>query len=108
MELKQTCASEEVDLERMTQLFKTLGDPSRVRILFQIFTSEACINEIARKLNMSEPAVSHHMRILKMNGLVRWHRSGKNILYELDDEHVRSIISQGMEHTKELQHKSKT
>ena len=43
-----------------------------------------------------------------MNGLVRWHRSGKNILYELDDEHVRSIISQGMEHTKELQHKSKT
>lgn len=108
MELKQKGASEEVDLERMTQLFKALGDPSRVRILFQIFTSEACINEIARKLNMSEPAVSHHMRILKMNGLVRWYRRGKNILYELDDDHVRSIISQGMEHVRELRNERET
>ena len=69
---------------------------------FRYLPSEACIHEIARKLNMSEPAVSHHIRILKMNGLVRWYRKGKNILYELDDDHVRSIISQGMEHVKEL------
>lgn len=102
MTSKQMCASEDAELERMTQLFKALGDPSRVRILFQIFTSEACINEIAGKLNMTEAAVSHHMRILKMNGLVRWHRRGKNILYELDDDHVRSIVSQGMEHVREL------
>ena len=51
---------------------------------------------------MSESAVSHHIQILRMNGLVRWRRSGKDIYYVLKDDHVRSIISQGYEHITEL------
>lgn len=88
------------ELENLTQLFKVLGDPSRMRILFQIGSAEACVSEVAARLNMSESAVSHHIRILRMNGLVRWRRSGKTIYYVLKDNHVRSIISQGFEYIK--------
>lgn len=86
------------ELEHLTQLFKVLGDPSRMRILFQIGSSEACVSEVASKLNMTESAVSHHLHILRLNGLVHRHRIGKNICYMLNDDHIRSIISQGCEH----------
>ena len=65
------------ELEDLTQLFKVLGDPSRVKILFQIGSSEACVSDEADKLSMSESAVSHHLHVLRMNGLVRWRREGK-------------------------------
>ena len=90
------------ELENLTQLFKVLGDPFRTKVLFQIGSSEACVTEVAARLNMSESAVSHHIQILRMNGLVRWRRRGKAIYYVLKDEHVRSIISQGYEHIKEF------
>ena len=93
---------QELELENLTQLFKILGNPSRMKALFQIGPSEACVSEVADKLNRSESAVSHHIRILRMKGLVRWRRSGKAIYYVLKDEHVRSIISQGYEHITEL------
>ena len=86
------------ELEDLTQLFKVLGDSSRMKVLFQIGSSEACVSEVAARLNMSESAVSHHIHILRMNGLVRWRRSGKTILYQMKDEHVRTIITQGCEH----------
>lgn len=89
------------ELENLTQLFKVLGDPSRMKVLFQIGSSEACVTEVAARLNMSESAVSHHIHILRMNGLVRWHRSGKTILYQMNDDHVRTIIDQGCKHIKE-------
>ena len=83
------------ELENLTQLFKALGDPSRMKILFQIGSSEACVSEVAGKLNMSESAVSHHLHVLRMNGLVRRRRRGKTIYYILKDDHVRCIIAQG-------------
>lgn len=89
------------ELENLTQLFKVLGDPSRMKVLFQIGSSEACVTEVAARLNMSESAVSHHIHILRMNGLVRWRRSGKTILYQMNDDHVRTIIDQGCKHIKE-------
>lgn len=89
-------------LEGLTQLFKALGDPSRVKILFQIGISEACVSDVADRLNMSESAVSHHLHILRMNGLVRRRRDGKIIFYQIKDDHVRSIIAQGCEHIEEF------
>ena len=71
------------ELENLTQLFKVLWDSSRMKVLFQIGSSEACVTEVAARLNMSESAVSHHIQILRMNGLVRWRRSGKAIYYVL-------------------------
>lgn len=89
------------ELEGLTQLFKALGDPSRVKILFQIGISEACVSDVADRLNMSGSAVSHHLHILRMNGLVSRHRKGKTIFYQLKDDHVLSIISQGCKHIEE-------
>lgn len=89
------------ELENLTQLFKTLGDPSRMKILFQVGSSEACVSEVASKLNMSESSVSHHLHILRMNGLVRWRREGKTILYTMKDDRVRTIIIQGCKHIEE-------
>ena len=65
-----------------------------MKALFQIGPSEAYVSEVADKLNRSESAVSHHIRILRMKGLVRWRRSGKAIYYVLKDDRVRSIIFQ--------------
>ena len=89
------------ELENLTQLFKALGDPSRMKILFRIGSSVACISEVASKLNISESSVSHHLHILRMVGLVHWHREGKTILYAMEDDRVRSIIIQGCQHIKE-------
>lgn len=89
------------EFENLIQLFKALGDPSRMKVLFQIGSSEACVSEVASKLNMSESSVSHHLHILRINGLVRWHREGKTILYTLEDDHVRTIIIQGCKHVEE-------
>ena len=89
------------ELEHLTQLFKVLGDPSRMRILFQISSSESCVSEVASKLNMTESAVSHHFHILRMNGLVSRRRIGKNICYIINDDHICSIISQGCKYIEE-------
>ena len=88
-------------IEAITQLFKVLSDPTRMRIMFLISSQEKCVYEIADALDMSEAAVSHHLRILRMNGLVRYRRNGKLILYALDDEHVRTIMAQGRAHVNE-------
>lgn len=89
------------ELDDLIQLFKALGDPSRMKVLFQIGSSEACVSEVADNLNMSESAVSHHLHILRMNGLVRWRREGKTILYTMEDDHMRTIIIQGCKHIEE-------
>ena len=89
------------ELEDLIQLFKALGDPSRMKVLIQIGFSEACVSEVAGKLNMSESAVSHHLHVLRMNGLVRRRREGKTILYTMEDDHVRTIIIQGCKHIEE-------
>lgn len=92
---------ENTEIEALTQLFKVLSDPTRMRILLLISLQEKCVNEVADELNMSEAAVSHHLRILRMNDLVRYRRDGKLIFYELDDDHVRLIMAQGKEHVNE-------
>ena len=63
------------------------GDPSRMKVLFQIGPSEACVREVADELNMSESAVSHHIHILRKNGFVRWRRSGNKYVVDLQASH---------------------
>ena len=77
------------------------GDSTRIRILYALFESELCVNDIAQLLNLGQSAVSHQLRILKDAKLVRFRREGKIIFYALDDEHVRNILSMGMEHVEE-------
>ena len=82
-------------------LFKVFGDSTRIRILFVLFESEMCVCDIAQLLNMNQSAISHQLRILKQNRLVKSRRDGKAVFYSLADSHVRTIINQGMEHIEE-------
>ncbi len=85
----------------LAELFKVFGDSTRIKILYAMFDNELCVNDIARLLNLSQSSVSHQLRILKSSKLVKFRRDGKSIYYSLDDEHVRAIISMGMEHVEE-------
>ena len=96
--------SEEPNIEvlyDLSELFKVFGDSTRIRILYALFESELCVGDIAQLLNLSQSAVSHQLKLLKDAKLVKFRREGKIIFYALDDEHVRTIISMGMEHVEE-------
>ena len=80
------------------ELFKGFADPTRVHILYLLAEGELCVNDIAERVELSQSAISHQLRILKQNRLVKARRDGKQIYYSLDDDHVRSVIAQGMEH----------
>ena len=82
----------------LAELFKVFGDSTRIKILYAMFDTELCVNDIARLLSLSQSSVSHQLRILKSSKLVKFRREGKSVFYSLDDEHVRSILSMGMEH----------
>ena len=85
----------------LAELFKVFGDTTRIRIHYALFESELCVNDMAQLLGLSQTAVSHQLRVLKNNKLVRFRKEGKIVFYSLDDDHVRSIIEMGMEHVEE-------
>lgn len=87
-------------LERIAELFKAFGDPTRVQIL-SLLQKELCVNEIAEAVELSQSAISHQLRILKQMHLIKYRREGKNILYSLADDHVRTILEMGLEHVLE-------
>lgn len=93
--------SNEIDEETLfivTQTFKALGDPTRVRILHLLFEKEYSVNEIAEVLNMGQSTVSHQLRFLKNLRLVKFRRAGKTIYYSHDDEHVINTLKEMIEH----------
>ena len=92
---------EETELYDLAELFKVFGDSTRIRILFVLFEAEVCVCDLAKVLNMTQSAISHQLRILKQNKLVKNRREGKSIFYSLADDHVRSIINQGRDHIEE-------
>ena len=84
--------------EELAALYKIFGDASRVKILCALTQSPMCVSEISAFLSISQSAVSHQLRILKTSNLVKTRRDGKNIIYSLTDEHIKTIIDCGMEH----------
>ena len=92
---------EEEELYDLAELFKVFGDSTRIRILFVLFEAEVCVCDLAKVLNMTQSAISHQLRILKQNKLVKNRREGKSIFYSLADDHVRTIINQGRDHIEE-------
>jgi len=86
----------------LAELFKVLGDPTRVRILDVLARTECCVCDLAELLGMSQSAVSHQLRLLRNTHLVRYRRDGKMVYYTLDDEHVTQLYRQGIEHVAEL------
>lgn len=91
----------EEELYDLAELFKIFGDSTRIRILSALFGSEMCVCDIANLLNMTHSAISHQLRVLKQSRLVKFRREGKTVYYSLADDHVYSIIRQGLEHIEE-------
>lgn len=98
--IKDEMPEEEV-LFDLAELFKVFGDSTRIRILYILFESEMCVMDIAQLLNMTQSAISHQLQVLKKSKLVKYRREGKTMFYSLADNHVRTIIDQGMEHVAE-------
>ena len=88
----------ESDLYILTEFFKVLGNPTRIRILLLLMEQDANVSDLAEQLGMTQSAVSHQLNLLKSNKLVRRRRDGKMIFYALVDEHVQMIIEKGTEH----------
>src|SRR5574344_946697 len=98
--VRQTMPGEDT-LYDLTELFRIFGDSTRIRILYVLFESEMCVCDIAALLGMTQSAVSHQLRALKNTRLVKARREGKTVFYSLADDHVRTIIEQGIDHVKE-------
>jgi DNA-binding transcriptional ArsR family regulator len=83
---------------RLAEVFKTLSDPSRVRIISALSHTELCVHDLAATLSMSQSAVSHQLRSLREMRLVRYRKVGRRVYYQLDDEHIRDLFLRGLEH----------
>ena len=92
---------QEETLYDLADLFKVFGDTTRIKILYVLFESEMCVCDLAQVLNMNQSAISHQLQVLKQSKLVRFRREGKSVFYSLADDHVGSIIDQGIEHVTE-------
>ena len=92
---------ERSDIDDLTEIFRVLGDPTRVRILDVLSRSEVCVQDLAGALQLSESAVSHQLRLLRSARIVRARRAGRNVFYALDDHHVLALFEQGLRHAQE-------
>ena len=91
----------EESLYDIAELFKVFGDTTRIKIICALFEAEMCVCDIAKLLNMTQSAISHQLRVLKQARLVKYRRDGKIVYYSLDDEHIKHIFNQGLEHISE-------
>ena len=85
----------------LADLFKIFSDSTRVKVLCSLFEKELNVTEITAATGVSQTAVSQQLRILKQNHLVKYKRDGKQMVYSLADEHVKTIINCGIEHIEE-------
>lgn len=88
-------------LFELADLFKVFGDSTRLRIMYAISDGELSVLSIAETLGMEQSTISHQLRVLRNNKLVRVRREGKQIYYTLDDDHVKKIIEMGIDHLME-------
>lgn len=88
-------------LNRMSEIFSALGDPTRLRLLLALCRQPLCVHDLSQVLGVSESAVSHQLRTLRMLRLVVSRRVGKRVYYSLDDTHVYHLIDEGLKHSQE-------
>lgn len=92
---------EDEPLYDLAELFKVFGDSTRIRIIWALFESDMSVGDIATLLNMTQSAISHQLRVLKNARLVKYKKSGKTVIYSLNDDHIKKIFELGMEHIME-------
>lgn len=82
----------------LAEIFKLLGDPTRVEIIYALSHQELCVCDIAAVLGMSQSAVSHQLRLLRSARLVKFRKEGKIVYYSLDDSHITNLFNEGLDH----------
>lgn len=87
-------------IQPMSDIFKVLSDPTRIRILSLLAQDEMCVSCIAENLNMTHSAISHQLRLLRSANLVKFSKEGKEVIYSLDDQHVLGLFAQALDHVK--------
>lgn len=92
---------EEDKLYDLADFFKVFADSTRIKMLYVLMCSEMCVCDLAQILNMTQSAISHQLRTLKQMDLVRNRREGKTVFYSLADGHIKTILSQGLDHIEE-------
>lgn len=92
--------SREKYLMPLSKMFKGLGDPTRLKIIYVLSKSSLCVHDISHALDISQSAISHQLKILRDLQLVKFERKGKLVIYSLDDEHVIELFNQGLYHVK--------
>ncbi len=92
---------EEDVLYELAEIFKTIGDPTRIKILYSLKERELCVCDLSELLEMSSSAISHQLRVLRNNKLVKFRKEGRSVYYSLDDDHILSLFRQGLEHVLE-------
>ncbi len=97
-----TAIPTERELDLLTQIFSIFADSTRIRIICALQDDELSVNEICAALEMSQPAISHQLRILKNARVVKCRRDGRSSYYSLDDAHVSLILKMGLEHVREI------
>ncbi|MFW6269967.1 MAG: ArsR/SmtB family transcription factor [Bacillota bacterium] len=88
-------------IQKLSDIFKTLGDPTRIKIINALRKEELCVCDLSELLGMSSSAISHQLRVLRNNNLVKYRKEGRSVYYSLDDEHVLALFSQGLQHVLE-------
>ncbi len=91
----------EEELFALADLYKIFSDSTRIHILYVLYETELCVCDIAEMLGMNLSAISHQLRLLKQARLVKFRRAGKTVYYSLADDHIHSILAQGMDHIRE-------
>lgn len=92
----------EKTIHLLSETFKMLGDPTRVKIIFGLSQEELCVCDIANLLGTTKSTVSHQLRILRNMRLVKYRKDGKMVYYSLDDEHIKNLFDEGLRHVQEL------
>ena len=95
---------DEYQFQKLSLIFSLLGDTGRIKIIDALFDGELCVSHLAEKIQSSQSAVSHQLRLLKQNDIVKSRREGKNIIYSLVDEHIKEIFEIGCLHVLHLYH----
>ena len=91
----------EEEIYYLSEFYKVFGDSTQIKVLYLLVNRELCVNDIANELAMTPSSISHQLRVLKQHRLVKFRRDGKTVYYSLADEHVETILNQGLEHIEE-------
>ena len=96
----KNCMLEESNAIKLAEVFRILGDSTRIKILYVLSRADMCVCDIADILDMTQSAISHQLRLLRAMKLVKFRKEGKAAIYSLDDDHILQLFNQGMEHIK--------